>query len=70
MTIQTPSDTLELSEDQAYLLAGALRIAADRYAEDAKAMDAIPQKGLADQFRHQEAQARNLCDRLAELGYV
>lgn len=57
-----------LDEERAHLLANSMRIAADRYAEDAKVCDPV-HVGMAQQFRRQETEAREICKLLADLGY-
>lgn len=69
MKIIAGNQTYTLNEEQAHLLAGGMRIAAEHYAVDAKICDETNQPRLAQQFRRQETQAREICKLLADLGY-
>lgn len=59
---------MKLTEKQLFTAVNALRVAADRYAEDASTMRAQPgnYSGLAPQFELQEKEARALADYMEE----
>jgi propanediol dehydratase small subunit len=69
LTITTAEGRLVLDEERANQLANALRVAAERYADDAKVCHSAGHEGLALQFKRQEEHTRSLADKLAELGF-
>lgn len=72
IALKADGQTVTLDEEQAQLLATSMRIAVEKYAEDARTCEALPERagvGLAEQFRRQEAQAREICGLLEVLGY-
>lgn len=69
MKITAGNQTFSLDKEQAHLLACGMRIAAEHYVTCAKISAEANHPELAQQFRRQETQAREIVNLLADLGY-